>query len=965
MSSKRIPIVLLLVLALILPFASSLVEEFQITRIGQPQAQCPCYAGVVDTISVQNVGDIESVYTAYSENNVLSYAPDVFSLAPGESRSIEVFANFACMDFGQKEAITSIQTPFGVTRNITTSLTTRECAPFEATLTPPPALLCSGAYAQSTLWIENTNTHPETYTIVAQGSNTDYISITESLVTLNSGESHPITVYLFRDSNFEGVLDAFLTISAQRSGYSTTVPLEVEYEVCQSILTMEIVGPTELCPLESGSVTVTVENSGNLPATNLGLTVFGPEFVGQNTVDNFNLEVGEQKEFRTGIEPSSRTSPGRYGIASLLTSGGVAIDQKETVITVPPTSTCLPQALSAKAKTALFLIIMILLAIVAVIAIYAAYFRDTPLFPKEEKKEETKVEKQEEIVKKAVPTPAPLLIPEKEEKKDFRERLNEFFGIKPPQPPQKKRAAPKKKQKEEVVDPALMSAILKAIVFVVIFGILSAFIIFINKYIDVVGEVEETPLEPVPLSPAPGVLEGTAFWMYRDLVIGSFFITLIVLIVAILWWKKRKKRTSKKTSQAKKTKSLSSRFSSAQRRKLFGGILKIAAYILLALILLALLGRAGVFIWNYFTNEEAQVVEAEEITDEQGVSTGMILTIVLILIILLLLFYWRRKRSQKQSTQGMQPKLAQTGEKKRKFNWKIFWTVQAGVTAIMLCVFLAVLVSGILALLLAIVLGGAAWKLYHRGEGGRDQIWRNRQKESHIHLLWKLLAIVMIIAILTSLEFAAAGGIAPWTMALIALFLIGLCLVGLWWWKKRKEKKMEENLIAPKLQKSSTPNAKKESRAKTSAKKDTPSIQMPTEMPNLRWYLIAMLIIFMGGFLIAWFFVPWRDIAVILTLVIVLIILALYRWKVKKTQQEPTPKAYTSIFEEESATKESASSKKNAWIVGGVGILIIGIIVSIAFISPQFLQNYIDYILAPLLIIVIIAVAFAKRKSAE
>ena len=236
-SSKTFPNYLTVLSILIILFCSSAAayqEDFEAFGAKKDINVCSCDLNT-DSITLQNTGDVTSVYSLYNTGEVSNWvnmAPQVISLEPGEIKQVDRFIKVPCKKTGEYEFNTTIKTLFETEKVLEQKLTIQNCE--NVMINPHFTDTLSGCPCtpmQYSFDVINTGNHIETYEISVEPYS-DGISMSADLIVLEPGEKQTIDVFINLECGQYGLKDFTFNAFAQGTGILGQTDFSLDIQKC-------------------------------------------------------------------------------------------------------------------------------------------------------------------------------------------------------------------------------------------------------------------------------------------------------------------------------------------------------------------------------------------------------------------------------------------------------------------------------------------------------------------------------------------------------------------------------------------------------------------------------------------------------------------------------------------------------------------------------------------------------------
>lgn len=236
-SSKTFPDYLIVLSILIILFCSSVAayqEDFEAFGAKKDITVCSCDLNT-DSITLQNTGDVTSVYSLYNTGEVSNWvnmAPQVVSLEPGEIKQVDRFIKVPCKKTGEYEFNTTIKTLFETEKVLEQKLTIQNCE--NVMINPHFTDKLSGCPCtpmQYSFDVINTGNHIETYELSVEPYS-DGISMSADLIVLEPGEKQTIDVFINLECSQYGLKDFTFNAFARGTGILGQTDFSLDIQKC-------------------------------------------------------------------------------------------------------------------------------------------------------------------------------------------------------------------------------------------------------------------------------------------------------------------------------------------------------------------------------------------------------------------------------------------------------------------------------------------------------------------------------------------------------------------------------------------------------------------------------------------------------------------------------------------------------------------------------------------------------------
>ncbi|MBD3313321.1 hypothetical protein GF345_02675 [Candidatus Woesearchaeota archaeon] len=262
---KLVYIVLFLILLVIsMKSAFALQEDFNAYASQKTLYACSC-SDLENSITIENTGDVTSVYEISQSGSALPYSafsPSRLTLKPGESRRIPNFISAECGTEGNFALITSITTEFGLSKQMEQAVDVRKCINTDVIQTEQPSDVCPCKPVRYTFVVKNTGDFVETYNLNVTPY-AEYISISEEVLVLGPGKSEEIYVFVATPCGIYGELDFVLRVEAQTNEMIAELPFSLNINPCYDY-SISSADSYSVCKDIRNSVPVTITNNADV-----------------------------------------------------------------------------------------------------------------------------------------------------------------------------------------------------------------------------------------------------------------------------------------------------------------------------------------------------------------------------------------------------------------------------------------------------------------------------------------------------------------------------------------------------------------------------------------------------------------------------------------------------------------------------------------------------------------------------
>jgi len=223
---------------IILPMALAATEDFQYTAPSSVDV-CACTNLALEG-SLVNIGDVTSHYFVSDVGTASPWTqsvPEYFSLDPGIERDVVTFVNVPCNANGAYTLYTKIESSLGLDKIHAAMVNVQKCNIVDVTPVKVKHEVCAGDVAVYEFRVKNKGGFVEEVQPSVSGLNR-YSEFNLPLYTLDVGEVEPVYLYL---ASFDktGLYELNVTLTAHRSGFEYTVPIEYNAVDCAPTISIE------------------------------------------------------------------------------------------------------------------------------------------------------------------------------------------------------------------------------------------------------------------------------------------------------------------------------------------------------------------------------------------------------------------------------------------------------------------------------------------------------------------------------------------------------------------------------------------------------------------------------------------------------------------------------------------------------------------------------------------------------
>lgn len=211
----------------------ALQEDFNAYAQNPVLYTCAC-SSVENVITLENTGDVTSMYGIAQEGRALPYSaldPKTFGLKPGESQKIHNFLTAPCDTEGKYDLTTKIDTRFGLMKEFSQTVDVRKCVNIDVIQTNIPEQVCPCTPARYDFVVKNTGDFLEVYSVNVTPFK-EYVAISDENFILGPGQSKEIYVFINTPCGMFGDFNFYLTVDAEKSGMRAELPLNMHVNAC-------------------------------------------------------------------------------------------------------------------------------------------------------------------------------------------------------------------------------------------------------------------------------------------------------------------------------------------------------------------------------------------------------------------------------------------------------------------------------------------------------------------------------------------------------------------------------------------------------------------------------------------------------------------------------------------------------------------------------------------------------------
>lgn len=292
LSNKKICILLLL--ALLMSFYPVYAQDFELTSPDNAVDLCTGETALF-TVNVRNTASEVGYYTFSVDGLASSWVTAIplgMILKPGESDNVFIYATPNSFVIPSNYGFNLIASSGAKTERLSFNANVKDCHEVQATGFGEKEL-CSESTETYNVEIKNTGRYDESYSISVSGDLKDYVSLSQSTININSGESKTVFATVNYPSNLEGSHSFSINIKSKTSNAQTTVNFPISILGCYDFSLRTSKDFVNFCENSQEKVIIELKNDGN-QANTYNLEVRGPAWANldHNTITLEKSQLG-------------------------------------------------------------------------------------------------------------------------------------------------------------------------------------------------------------------------------------------------------------------------------------------------------------------------------------------------------------------------------------------------------------------------------------------------------------------------------------------------------------------------------------------------------------------------------------------------------------------------------------------------------------------------------------------------
>ncbi len=273
-----------LLVVLFLSFQLAIASEVNLYQGSGPDDICPGSTGLFSDV-VENSGDspIEVSVSSSGTASVFSTTvPQGFVLGPGDIRNIYTYITPSSnTNLGQYVLDISANS-----ESLTHSIFVKDCFDYSLTSLETEKHVCPGESESFLFEITNNGEYAETYELSVEGSYPGQVSLSESVVSVASGSSKNVEVFVSAEESSLGDYDLSLVVDPYTGSVVKSASSTLVVDPCYDFKINTEMDAISFCEHSQEVVSIEVENEGSTSNT-FELDLDGPAWanLGNNRLD--------------------------------------------------------------------------------------------------------------------------------------------------------------------------------------------------------------------------------------------------------------------------------------------------------------------------------------------------------------------------------------------------------------------------------------------------------------------------------------------------------------------------------------------------------------------------------------------------------------------------------------------------------------------------------------------------------
>jgi len=277
----------------------ALQEDFDVFSQNTALNVCSC-SFTKNTLSIRNSGDVTSVYTLGQSDSTASWSTlnqKRFTLKAGETKDVLDYIRAPCDSEGAYTLKTTINTLFGLQKEIEQPLEVRTCRNIDIQTSALSKSTCPCSPIAYEFTIANSGDHEETYSLSVAPYDA-HVTLSTSHITITAGQSKRVAVFINKPCSVYGGFNYVFRAVGEGSNVVGELPFGLIVNQCYDYI---IDGPTEAaaCNNFENVIPIRIRNIVDISNTyQLSATLdsgeefsFDPVFLSSRQAQNVNLSV--------------------------------------------------------------------------------------------------------------------------------------------------------------------------------------------------------------------------------------------------------------------------------------------------------------------------------------------------------------------------------------------------------------------------------------------------------------------------------------------------------------------------------------------------------------------------------------------------------------------------------------------------------------------------------------------------
>ncbi|GEM_PF-6995105 len=293
-----ISIVLTIFIASIGP-VFALQEDFDVFSQNTALNVCSC-SFAKNTLSIRNSGDVTSVYTLGQSDSTASWSTlnqKRFTLKAGETKDVLDYIRAPCDSEGVYTLKTTINTIFGLQKEIEQPLEVRTCRNIDIQTSALSKSTCPCSPIAYEFTIANSGDHEETYSLGVEPYD-EHVTLSTAHITIAAGQSKQVAVFINKPCSVYGGFNYVFRAVGEGSNVVGELPFGLVVNQCYDY-TIDSPAEAVACNNFENIIPIRIRNIANIANTyQLSATLdsgeefsFDPVFLSGRQTQNVNLSV--------------------------------------------------------------------------------------------------------------------------------------------------------------------------------------------------------------------------------------------------------------------------------------------------------------------------------------------------------------------------------------------------------------------------------------------------------------------------------------------------------------------------------------------------------------------------------------------------------------------------------------------------------------------------------------------------